>query len=83
MIFNPPLKRRGVEITSINEELHTIHFFVHVQGTVEDLATVEFGEKIHEEVSDAVRYLEFEGYIQKPLENWLTYVAAILHNPNK
>jgi len=83
MIFNPPLRRGCVEVTSINEDVHSIHFTVHVMGSVEDLATMEFGYKIHSEVSRVCEYLEHEGYIQKPLEKWLTHVAAILHNPNK
>ncbi len=82
MIFNPPLTRGSVAVTSINEELHTIHFTVFVRGTVGDLATKEFGETVHNQVSKTIHYLEEEGYIEKPLENWLTHVAAILHNPN-
>ena len=83
MILNPPLTFKSVEVTSINEALHSIHLTVHVSGSVEDLATMEFGHKVHSEVSLAVNYLEKEGYIQKPLEKWLTHVAAVLHNPNK
>ena len=72
-----------MEVTSINETLHTVHFAVHVKGNIEDLATMEFSRMIHSSASKTVSYLEKEGFIEKPLEKWLTHIAAILHNPNQ
>lgn len=83
MILNPPIKHGCVDVTSINEDLHTVHFNVHVNGTVEDLATMEFNHLVHSQVAEAVVYLSQEGFIENPLENWLTHVAVILHNTNK
>jgi hypothetical protein len=83
MKLDPPLKHGSVEVTSINEELQTVHFVVHVIGKVEDLATMEFGHKIHLEVNHACKYLLSEGYLTAPLENWLTHVAAVLHKSNE
>lgn len=80
MIFNPPLTRNGVEVTSINESLRTIHFVVHVTGTVADVQAMEGRANISSAVRDMVRYLEMEGYIN-PKQNWLTHMGVMVH-PN-
>jgi len=80
MVFNPPLRRNGVEVASINETLHTIHFIVHVVGAnaITDVQTMEGRAHISSAVRDMVRYLEMEGYI-KPKQNWLTHMGVMIH----
>ncbi len=78
--FDPPIKRNGVEVTSINRDLHTIHFVLHVSATTADVQTLEMRAQLTGRVRDMVHYLEHEGFINTK-ENWLTHMGVILHPP--
>ncbi len=80
MIFNPTLRRKGVEVASINEGLHTINFVVHVNAPLEVVQTLEYKAHISKRVREMVRYLELEGYIG-PKQTWLTHMGVIIHPP--
>ena len=82
MIFNPPLKVNNVEVTSVNEQTHSIHFLVHIKGSIADLATMEVSAEVHRQVTNAVNYLCREGYIKDHPQNWLTHVGVICNNHN-
>ncbi len=81
MIFNPPLRRKGVEVAGFNERLHTISFIVHVHGvTLEIVNTLEYKAHISHRTREMVRYLEMEGYIT-PKQDWETHMGIIIHPP--
>lgn len=78
MIFNPPIKRNGVEVISVHEDTSTINFVVHTVGTPVQ-AKSEFGNaRISAAIRDAMLYLEMEGFIQKG-RNWLTHSGVMFH----
>jgi ribosomal protein S15P/S13E len=80
MKLNPPLRRKGVEVTTINEVASTIHFVVHAKATPSDAHTMEFLAHVTSRVNEMMKYLEMEGYIDLK-KNWLTHKGIILHPP--
>ncbi len=81
MKLDPPLRRGPVEVTSINEELHTIHCLIHIVGTPEDITTMEGQALISQHIRKTFDYLATEAFIN-PTQHYLTHIGAILHIPN-
>lgn len=75
MKFNPPIINNGIEVTSINEDVGSIHFIVHVEHGANK---TESNHRIHM----MIQYLETEGFIEHR-ETWLTHVGVIIHNKQK
>ena len=81
MKLTPPLRRKGVEVTSINEGAHTVSCIVHVRASAKDVHTMEFTHHVSTRVQDMMRYLEMEGYINLKDGKWLTHRSVVLHPP--
>ena len=81
MKLNPPLKVGAVEVTSVNEQLCSIHLMVHVVATPEIAQTMQTQVWISGQIRNACKYLVSEGYITGDINLWLTHIAAVLHNP--
>lgn len=82
VIYNPPIRRNGVECTAIALGERELKFVFHFTGTLEDLNTMEGIAKRTSMRHDMVRYLELEGYIP-PNQNWKIAQALILHKPTE
>ena len=82
MKLNPPIRRGGIEVTTINEVARTVHFIVHVMATPEDAQTLEFKATLSRRTIAMVRYLETEGFIV-PKQKWITHMGVVLHPPDE
>jgi hypothetical protein len=80
MIFNPPIRREGVEVNSVTFVPPEIKFTLHIVGTIEDVNTLEMKAAIHARLSGMVRYLEKEWDIPKNV-NWHYHSGVVLHKP--
>lgn len=81
MILNPPLRIGAVEVTSVNEELRSIHLMVHIFARREDVNTPGIQLFVGTQVQTTCQYLISEGFISGNLNLWLTHIGAILHTP--
>lgn len=81
MILNPPLKVGAVEVTSVNEQVRSIHLMVHITARPQDVKTMEVQAWTTSQIQNACRYLVNEGFVTEPLDSWLTHIGAILHTP--
>lgn len=80
MIFNPPIRRKGVEINSVTFAPPEIKFTLHIVGTLDDVNTLEMKAAIRARLSGMVKYLEQEWDIPKSV-NWHFHSGVILHPP--
>jgi len=81
MILNPPLKIGAVEVTSVNEELKSIHLMVHITARPQDVKTMQVQAWVGSQLHNACKYLVSEGFITGDINLWLTHIGAILHTP--
>lgn len=81
--LKPALRVNSVDVTSVNDTLHTIHMTVHIVAQPFQVKTPEFMHTIHHQVHAACEYLRKEGYIDYPIETYLMHTGVVLHDdPN-
>lgn len=77
-LFNPPLRRNGVEVTSIDEDANTISIVVYLKGVSPlQVLTPEFNDIIQAKADDTINYLQVEGYVEKS-RGWRRSTGVIL-----
>ena len=82
MIFNPPIRHTGVEVTSVNETARTINMIVYIIAhSPLQVQTAPAIAMIDKNCKAMVKYMEDEDFI-KPGIPWIMHTGAVIVPPN-